>query len=130
MDGVHLISLISALVTIAALVEMLRRRQIRQRYALLWVVVGVLVAVVAISPSLFNAAAHGLGVKNPPDLLAVLAALFLLLVTVHMSWELGRLEDRTRVLAEEVALLRSDLAELQERAGRPEVPLEGSPDTA
>ena len=39
----------------------------------------------------------------------MLAALFLLTVCVRLSWEVGRLEDRTRLLAEEVALLRKDL---------------------
>lgn len=116
MAGVHLIALICAVVTIGLLVELLRRRQIRQKYAITWVVVGVVVAVVAISPGLFNGLAHSLGVINPPDLLIVVAALFLLLVTVHMSWELGRLEDRSRLLAEEVALLRTDLEDLN--AGR------------
>lgn len=123
MDGVHLISLVCAVVTVSVLLEMLRRRQIRQKYAVTWMLVGVAVAVVAINPQWFNEAAHSLGVINPPDLLAVIAALFLLLVTVHMSWELGRLEDRSRLLAEEVALLRSDLddlrASLDQRAGRP-----------
>jgi len=34
-------------------------------------------------------------------------------VSVHLSWELSRLEDETRVLAEELALLRSSLERLQ-----------------
>jgi hypothetical protein len=53
--------------------------------------------------------AHALGVISPPALLTVLAALFLLMVCVYLSWEVGRLEDKTRTLAEEVALLRKDL---------------------
>jgi len=54
------------------------------------------------------------GVKSPPNLLVVVAALFLLMVCVYLSWEAGRLEDKTRALAEEVALLRN---ELEERTG-------------
>jgi hypothetical protein len=42
------------------------------------------------------------------------AALFLLMVCVYLSWEAGRLEDKTRTLAEEVAILRD---ELEERTG-------------
>jgi hypothetical protein len=117
MSGVHLIALISALTTLTVIVELSRRRQLREKYALLWLGVGVVVAVFAISPGLFNSLAHAMGVINPPDLLAVLAALFLLVVCVHLSWELGRMEDKSRLLAEEVALLRNDLDEL--RAGEP-----------
>jgi len=75
----------------------------------MWLAVAVVIAVFAIFPGLFNYMAHGVGVKNPPDLLGVLADLFLLTVCVRFSGEIGRLEDRSRVLAEEVALLRKDL---------------------
>jgi hypothetical protein len=35
-----------------------------------------------------------------------LAVAFLLLLAVHLSWEVSRLEGETRVLGEEIALLR------------------------
>jgi hypothetical protein len=41
--------------------------------------------------------------------------MFLLLVCLHLSWEASRLEDETRVLAEEVALLRLRMDEQSER---------------
>lgn len=112
MSGVHLIAIVAAVSTITVLVELSRRRQLREKYALVWIAVGVVMAVFAISPGLFNRLAHSMGVKNPPDLLTVGASLFLLVVCVHLSWELGRTEDKVRVLAEEVALLRHDIESL------------------
>lgn len=109
MSGVHVIAIVAAVATITVIVELSRRRQLREKYALVWITVGVVMAVFAISPGLFNRLAHSMGVKNPPDLLTVLAALFLLVVCVQLSWELGRMEDKTRLLAEEVALLRHEL---------------------
>lgn len=109
MSGVHVIALVSAFATIMVILELSRRRQLREKYALVWLAVGVVVAVIAVVPSAFNRLAHAMGVINPPDLLTVLAALFLLTVCVHLSWELGRMEDKTRLLAEEVALLRNEL---------------------
>ena len=109
MTGVHLIALVAALVTLTVIVELLRRQQLREKYAVLWLAVCVVVAFFAITPGLFNRIAHTLGVINPPDLLLVLAALFLLVVTVHLSWEIGRLEDRSRSLAEELAILRKEV---------------------
>lgn len=116
MTGVHIIALVSALVTLSVIVELSRRRHLHDKYAVLWMAVGVVIAVFAIAPGLFNSIAHSVGVKNPPDLLTVLAALFLLMVCVYLSWEVGRLEDKTRILAEEVALLR---AEMEERTSAP-----------
>ena len=114
MSGVHIIAIIAAVATLTVLVELSRRRALREKYALVWMTVGVVMAVFGIDPALFNRLAHSVGVKNPPDLLTVIACLFLLVVCVQFSWELGRLEDKTRMLAEEVALLRR---EVEERVG-------------
>ena len=109
MTGVHLVALVSAVVTLVVIIELSRRRHLHPKYAALWLSVGVVLAVFAISPGLFNRLAHAMGVISPPALLTVLAALFLLMVCVYLSWEVGRLEDKTRVLAEELALLRTEL---------------------
>jgi hypothetical protein len=49
-----------------------------------------------------------IGVTYQPALFLMLGLAFLFLLSVHFSWELSRLEDRVRALAEEVALLRQD----------------------
>jgi hypothetical protein len=128
MSGVHVIALISALATLTVIVELSRRRQLREKYAVAWLGVCVVVAVIAIAPGLFNHAAHAMGVISPPDLLTVLAVLFLLVVCVYLSWELGRMEDKTRLLAEEVALLRNGLEELRPPEGDVDTDNSGSED--
>ena len=117
MTGVHLILIVAAVATLTVIVELSRRRQLRTKYAVVWLLVGLVIGVFAIAPWLFNAIAHGVGVKNPPDLLTVGAALFLLMVCVYLSWEVGRLEEKTGKLCEEVALLRN---ELEEKTSRPQ----------
>jgi len=109
MTGVHIIALVSAVVTITVIVELVRRRYIQENYAVLWFAVSFVIGFFAIFPGLFNQLAHGLGVKAPPDLLAILGLLFLLMVCVRLSWEIGRLQHRSELLAEEVALLRKDV---------------------
>ena len=71
MTGVHIIALVSALVTLSVIVEFSRRRHLHEKYAVMWLAVAVVIAVFAIFPGLFNSIAHGVGVKNPPDLLGV-----------------------------------------------------------
>lgn len=116
MSGVHVIAIVAAVATIAVIVELSRRRQLREKYALIWLLIGLVMAVFAVSPGLFNHLAHSMGVKNPPDLLTVIASLFLLTVCVQFSWEFGRTEDKTRLLAEEVALLRNQVDALRREA--------------
>jgi hypothetical protein len=115
-SGVHILLLAAAVVTLAVIIELSRRSQLRMKYTVVWLIVGLAIALLAIAPGLFNTVAHGVGVKSPPDLLVAFAALFLLMVCVYLSWEVGRLEDRSGILAEEVALLR---AEFEERSSGP-----------
>ena len=54
MTGVHLVALVSAVVTLVVIVELSRRRQLHPKYAALWLSVGVVLAVFAVSPGFFN----------------------------------------------------------------------------
>ena len=74
---------------------------------------GVGVLVLLRAPGLLQGISEALGFEVPANFLFLLALTLLLLVSVHLSWELSRLEDETRVLAEELALLRSSLERLQ-----------------
>ncbi len=64
--------------------------------------------VVALFPVVLHTPADLIAVAVPASLL-FFGASMLLLVSVQHSNELGRLEERSRTLAEEVALLRLDL---------------------
>lgn len=107
----YVLGLIGSLVTLALLFELLRRRRLREKYAVFWAVVALLTLVVAVFPSTLTAAAKVVGVEVPANLLFFVASMLLLGVSIHHSYELGRLEERTRTLAEEVALLRLELEE-------------------
>jgi hypothetical protein len=116
MRNLHVFALVTALGTLAVMLELLRRRQLREKYAAVWLVVGLCIAVLAVFPGLLDVAADLLGVADPPNLLLFLAALLLLLTDVHLSWEVSRLEGEARTLAEEIALLRMKVDSLEEAA--------------
>jgi hypothetical protein len=103
------LGLVGSLATLIFLFEMLRRRQLREKYALLWVAVAVVTIVVALVPGALTWASDLVGVEVPANLLFFLASMLLLLVSIQHSYELGRLEERNRTLAEEVALLRLEI---------------------
>lgn len=115
----YLVALVGALAVLVLIVELLRRRQLKEKYAVLWLVVGSGTTLLAIFPSLLSATADLVGVQVPANLLFFAALLLLLGVCVHLSWELSRVEDETRILAEEVALLRMDLERPRPAEPRP-----------
>jgi len=107
---------ITAVIVLALIFELVRRRQLREKYALLWLGVGVAVAVLGFFPHLLDSITNLVGVASGVSLVLFLGIVFLLLVCLHLSWEMSRLEEETRSLAEEVALLRTQVGTALRRA--------------
>jgi len=96
-----------ATVTVASLIfiiRLVRTNRLRAKYSMLWISVGLALTVLAASPRLLDTVSGWLGVAYGPTTLFIVAITLLLLVSVHFSFELSRLEERTRVLAEELAI--------------------------
>jgi hypothetical protein len=120
--SVNWLGLAAALLLVAFVAELLRRGILRERFAALWLAVSGLLVVVALFPALLATAAELLGFALPANLLFFASLLFLLLIAVQLSFEVSKLEARTRRLAEDVALLT---AEVRRRPGAsPDVPIE------
>jgi hypothetical protein len=100
---------ISGVLILAAIVELLRRRRLREKYAALWLFTGLLVVVLALFPGGLDGVAVFVGVANGASLVLFLAVVFLLVIAMHLSWEVSQLEEETRSISEEIALLRMEL---------------------
>jgi hypothetical protein len=107
--GANLLGLAMAAAILVTLFEMLRRHRLREKYALIWFLISVCAVVVAVFPGLLERATDLLGLNLPSNLLFFVASVVLLMLTLQHSYELGRLEERTRTLAEEIGLLRLEL---------------------
>ncbi len=109
----YVLGLIAAVGTAAFVIEMLRRGILREKFAALWLFVSAGLLLFAAFPGLLRALADLVGVAVPSNLLFLMAAVLLLLVSVQLSYEVSRLEARSRRLAEEIALLRHEVAVLR-----------------
>jgi hypothetical protein len=104
----HLFVAVLTLGMILFVARMLRRHNFKSKYSLLWLGVALTMGVLACFPGLIDNASYAVGVDYPPAAFLGVASAFLLLVVVQYSWELSRFEERSRVLAEEVAFLRAE----------------------
>jgi hypothetical protein len=112
----YIFGILSALLALGVVIELLRRRQLRERHAIWWLIAGVLALVVGIFPSTLQWAATLIGIEVPLNLVFFVSIAVLFLVCLQHSAELTRLEAKTRTLAELVALQDLRLRELEERA--------------
>ena len=108
------IAFLTAIITVWVL-KLVGQRQLRSKYALLWVVLTLPLVPLSLVPAVVNRTADELGVGYQPALVFSLALLLMLGILIYFSWELSRLEARTRVLGEEIAMLNERLTKLEER---------------
>lgn len=100
-----------ALMALVGILWLVRRGSLKERFALIWLAIGGgLVALVLVRP-LVDRTAEWLGIESGTTLLFVSAGLFLLGLLLHLSILVSGLEEKTRDLAEAVALLRADVEE-------------------
>ncbi|MCW2751994.1 MAG: hypothetical protein JWR83_3104 [Aeromicrobium sp.] len=109
----YVLSIAAALVTLAVVIEMLRRRRLRERHAIWWLVAGVLALIVSVFPATLAWAASLVGVAIPSNLVFFVSVAILFLVCIQHSAELTGLEAQTRILAEKLALHELRIEELE-----------------
>jgi hypothetical protein len=100
----YIFGILAALITLGVVIEMLRRRRLRERHAVWWLIAGLLALVVGVFPTTLVWAASLVGVQVPTNLVFFVSIAILFLVCIQHSSELTRLEEQTRVLAEKVAM--------------------------
>ena len=104
----HILVLLVTVSSLFFMLRLVRRNQMRAKYSLLWLSAGSVLVLLAASPRLLDRVSVWLGITYGPATFFMGATTLLFLVAVHFSWELSRLEERTRVLAEELAVYRAE----------------------
>ena len=101
---------IASLLLILIVLELIRGRRLKERYALLWLVTGVVLLVLSAWRDGLNTIAGWLGATYPPAILFAVATLFIIVVLLHYSTVLSQLDDQNTLLAQRLALLEAEVA--------------------
>jgi len=110
--AISIAATIASLLLLLVVFELIRSRRLRERYALLWLVTGLVLLVLSIWRDGLNTFARWLGVTSyPPAVLFAIGLLFVILVLLHYSTVISRLVDQNVVLAQRLALLESKVRE-------------------
>ena len=110
---IQIVSIIFALMVVGGVFELVRRRWLRERYALVWMAAALVLLVLAIWKHLLSVISHAVGIATPSNALFLVAFAFVLLLLLHFSVSVSRLSDQTRVLAQRLALTEQRLRELE-----------------
>ena len=103
---VSIAATVASVLLLLIVFELIRSRRLRERYALLWLLTGVVLLVLSAWRGGLNTIARWVGVETyPPAILFAVAAFFILAVLLHYSTVISRLSDQNSLLAQRVALL-------------------------
>jgi hypothetical protein len=112
---VSVVAAIAAALFLLVIFELIRSRRLQERYALLWLVTGGVILVLAIWRDALRLLAEQIGIAYPPSALFVVGFLFILVVLLHYSTVISELAERNVRLAQDIALLEERLR-IHERA--------------
>jgi hypothetical protein len=113
----QIIALIATLAIFLLILELVRRRRLVERYALLWMAAAVVLLVLAIWSDGLDVIADAMGIKEPANAIFILAFGMVFLLLLNFSVATSRLSEETKILAQESARLEQEL-----RVARGEVP--------
>jgi hypothetical protein len=109
---VSLAATAASLILVLVVFELIRSRRLRERYALLWLLTGIVLVILSAWRGGLNTIAGWLGVRGyPPAVLFAVGLMFVILVLLHYSTVISRLADQNVVLAQRLALLETKLSE-------------------
>jgi hypothetical protein len=89
--------------------ELVRRRRLMERYALLWLFASGVLLILAVWKGLLERIAEAVGIFYPPSALFAIAFGFILVLLLHFSLVISRLADQNKILAQRVGMLEARL---------------------
>jgi len=114
---VSLVAAGASLLLLVVVFELIRSRRLRERYALLWLLTGLVLLALSAWRGGLNTIAGWVGVETyPPAVLFAVALLFVLAVLLHYSTVLSKVTDQNVILAQRIALLEAEFTQRGERA--------------
>jgi hypothetical protein len=113
---IQLVTIVGAVALLLTVLELVRRRRLIERYALLWLLSALVVLALAIWSDALARISHAIGVIYPPNALFFIAIGCIVLLLLHFSSVVSRLSDQSEMLAQRQALL-------DERLRRQESPI-------
>jgi hypothetical protein len=102
---IRVLTIGGAVIILLMVVELVRRRKLKEEYSVLWVVTAVLTLLVSIWFSLLRGVTNAIGAISPVSTLFFFGLLFCLVLLLHFSVRISSLERRLTALVQEVGLM-------------------------
>lgn len=114
----QIVVVLLGLAMLAFVLNLVRRRQIREQYALLWIVTAVVITLSAVFIRAVERLSHLVGIYYPPAFFFLLAILLVFMLQFHVSTVISSLREQNRTLTQDLGLLAREVRELKRELGK------------
>ena len=104
----RIFALLVALLLLVVIIDLIRRRKLREEFGILWLAVGVGVAVLAAWYDLQLWLTHIIGAVSSSTTVFLVAFVFIALMNLHFSVRMSRMADQIKKLAQTVAIMEAE----------------------
>ena len=108
MNRLTVLSIIASAVFFLCILELVRRRKLREEYSILWLSGSLIILVLSLKQDWLNEVSALVGISYPPSSLFLIGMLFIIMILVHFSIVISRLMRMNNKIAQEIALMKSD----------------------
>jgi hypothetical protein len=104
----RIFAVVASVATLAFIVELVRRRKLKEEYSWLWITTGVGMVVLSTWYGLIERITRLIGAVTVTTTLFLFALLFLLVISVHFTTVISKLTQQVRRLTQEIAILSAE----------------------
>ncbi len=95
-----------SLVILIGIIELVRRRRLREEYSFLWLVTGFGLFALALFPDILLFISRFVGTELPVNAIFLFGLVFVMLILLYFSLRISSLTTQVKNLAQEVTLLQ------------------------
>ncbi|MBF6621824.1 MAG: DUF2304 domain-containing protein [Patulibacter sp.] len=118
----QIVSIVVSLGLFGLVFELVRRRRLLERYALLWLLTTITLFGLSLWKGLLDQISEAVGIGYGPSTLFAVALGFVTMLLLHFSVVISRLAEQNKVLAQQVGLLQRRVADLEDDAPTADAP--------
>lgn len=110
-----MVALVFGIGMLLIIIELVRRRKLREEYSWLWLLTGSVVLILSLWFDVLKWITTVVGAVTPASTIFLFAFLFLIFISLHFSVVISKLTDQSKELAQRYALLELEVDELKKK---------------
>ena len=108
-NRIQVFAVIGSVLFFVFVFELVRKKQIREQYALLWLFFGMVFLIISIWRGLLELISVWLGIVYPPAAFLLILIMGIFLILIQYSVVISKLTEKTKRMSQEIGLLKEEI---------------------